>query len=107
MSKEKQIEENMEKIKIEPYEDFEAIRRKAEDYIQRILLGASFYKRHGINPEPIVFMSGDIMNVIARGFERALVCGKETPTNLLFTVCGYRVKMVADTNVLSVGFDLL
>ena len=97
----------MEKIKIEPYEDFEEIRRKGEDYIQRILLGASFFEQHGRNLKPIVFMSEDIMNAIARGYERAVGRNKETPTKLSFTVCGYRVKTVAGTNVLSIGFDLL
>ena len=97
----------MEKIKIEPYEDFDAISRKAEDYIQRILLGASFFEQHGRNLKPIVFMSEDIMNAIARGYERALGRNKETPTKLSFTVCGYRVKTVEGTNVLSIGFDLL
>lgn len=97
----------MEKIKIEPYEDYEAIKKKADEYIALILYGASFFERYRCAIKPTVFMSGDIMNVIARGSERALVCDKETPTKLSFTVCGYRVKTVGDTNVLSIGFDLL
>ena len=97
----------MEKIKFEPYEEFDAIEIKANDYIQRILLGASFFEYYGRNPKPIVFMSPDILNAIARGNERALVYNKETPTKFSITVCGYKVKTVIDPNVLAIGFDLL
>lgn len=70
-------------------------------------LARLFFEHHGRALKPIVFMSHDILNDILRGNERALAYNKETPTKFSFTVCGYKVKTVADLNVLSIGFDLL
>lgn len=97
----------MEKIKFEPYEDYKTIKKKADEYIQRILFGATFFERRGYHSKPTVFMSGDILSIIARGSERALMLSNASPTERILTVCGYNVETVQNTNVLSIGFDLL
>lgn len=95
----------MKETELKPYDDNEKIKVQANNYIERILLGTSFYERHGQSGEPTVFMSMDIMAIIARGSERALI-QNASPLGAI-TVCGYNVKTVMEKNVLSVGFDLL
>ncbi len=95
----------MKDIELKPFDDYETVKKKADEYIARILNGVEFLKhRYGFSAKPIVFMSVDIMSIISRGSERALMYNASPR---VLTVCGYNVKTVADTNVLSIGFDLL
>lgn len=94
----------MKEIEFKPFEDYEAVEKKANEYIERIMLGVTFFERYGHPIKPTVFMSGDILSIIGRGSPRVLMYNISPP---ILTVCGYNVKTVADTNVLSVGFDLL
>lgn len=96
----------MKEIELKPFDDYEAVKKKADEYIARIMYGVSFFERSNYNRgiKPTVFMSRDILSIIGRGSERALMYNASPR---VLTVCGYNVKTVADTNVLSVGFDLL
>ena len=98
----------MNDIKLEPFDDYETIKKKADEYIHRILFGADLLKqRFGHTIKLTVCISLDILSIIGSGSERALMYSNKSPTERVLTVCGYNVKTVADKNVLSIGFDLL
>lgn len=94
----------MEEIKLKPFYDYEAVEKKAREYIERIMIGVTFFEHYGHSIKPTVFMSGDILSIIGQGSPREL---SYNISPRIVTVCGYNVKIVADENVLSVGFDLL
>ena len=89
-------------IKLEPYNDFEEILKKTNEYINRILYGANLLEQRGI--KPVVFMSLDVISVISRGSESALFMGRITHSIRMLTVCGYEVKTTYGENELYVGF---
>lgn len=94
----------MSKLKIEPFDDFKMEKRKADDYIKRILMAVSLFEHRFHAARPTIFMSADIFNSICRGSERAVMYNAYPR---VITVCGYNVKLVAAENVLSIGIDLL
>lgn len=96
----------MNDVKQVPYEDFETVKKKADEYISRIHFGISQLERYGHGLRPVVFMSADILNAIARGLD-VVKYRNDTPTRRILTVFGYEIRYVAEMNVLSVGFDLL
>lgn len=96
----------MNDIKQVPYEDFETVKKKADEYISRIFLGISQLERYGRGLKLVVFMSADVLNEIARGSD-VVKYRNDTPTKRILTVGGYEIRYVAEMNVLSVGFDLI
>ena len=99
----------MKEPELKPFDDYETIKKKADEYIARILYGVHLFERcnYSRGIKPTVFISVDILSIIGRGSERTLLYSNVSPTERILTVCGYNVKTVADTNVLSIGFDLL
>ncbi|MBO5969378.1 MAG: hypothetical protein J6S14_12860 [Clostridia bacterium] len=81
----------------------ELIKKKADQIMDRIALGLVSFERHGDRTKPLVFMSKDIMDILALS-ENILLC-KDQSRELRFFGC--KVKMVVGENVLSVGYDLL
>lgn len=96
----------MKEIKFIAYEDYESEKKKAEEYINRILFGISLFERQGFHAKPTVFMSEDVLNTIGRATEEVRM-SYLTPTEKILTVCGCNIKIVASVNVLSIGFNLL
>lgn len=100
----------MEEIKLEPYDDYETCKKKADEYIARLLCGISFFERYGHSIKPTVFISNDVLEIIYRGSDRALMLYNRTPGDKIpvLTICGCNVEtVVGRKNVLSVGFNLL
>lgn len=100
----------MNEIKLEPYDDYETVRKKADEYISRILCGVTHFERYGVAIRPIVFISRDILDIIYRGSDRVLMIHNVLPGDKIpvLTIFGCDVKTVPNaTNVLSVGFNLL
>lgn len=96
----------MNDIKFMPYEDYETLKKKADEYICRIMFGISLFERYGRGLKPVVFMSADILNAISRGSD-VVTYRIDTPTKRILTVCGCEIRYVTEMNVLSVGFDLI
>lgn len=106
MSREKQTEFNPYDVKpLESYLDnYEKIKNQAEQYIYKILLGAQFFEFHGQTTKPTVFMSMDIMAVIAKGANTEIYHHKY---NEPYSILGYPLKITTGTNELYIGFNLL
>lgn len=94
-------------LKIEPFDDYETVKKKADEYIIRIKYGVDLLKRLNHNINPTVFISPDILSVIAEGAREVRLPSYETPAKQIMTVCGCKLKTVADKNVLAVGLDLV
>lgn len=78
------------------------LRNQANQYIQQIIIGVSFFERSGKLTTPTVFMSIDVFDVLQAGTERALYVNQEFQT-----VCGCKVELVSGTGKLYIGFNLL
>jgi hypothetical protein len=97
-------------LKLEPYDDYETCKKKAHEYLARLLYGISLFERCGHSIKPTVFISNDVLHTIYRGSERALIIYERMPGDTIpvLTICGCNVKtVVGEKNVLSVGFNLL
>ena len=92
----------MKDIKLKPYDDYEEIKKQADQYIERILFGAAMFENYGMGARMVVFMSCDVLSVLARGSDRAIYVNREYQT-----VCGHRVEMVMGTGKLYLGLDLI
>ena len=93
----------MKDPELKPYDDRESIKHKANQYIDRILLNMRFLEHKGITLRPTVFISLDIMDIIAKGSDMIF---RHKPSELLY-ICGCEVKQVPGTNVLHIGYSLL
>ena len=93
----------MKDPELKPYDDYESVRHQANQYIDRIILNTLFLERKGVTLKPTVFMSLDIMDIIAKGSDMIL---RNKQSDLLY-ICGCEVKEVQGTNVLHIGYSLL
>ena len=92
----------MKETELKPYDDYEKIKKQADQYIEHIFLGTAFYEHHGQTTKPTIFMSNDILAVLVRGSERAVCVNHQFQT-----VCGCKVEIVPGTEKLYIGFNLL
>ena len=92
-------------MKIEPcYRNKEQEQEQALRYIERIHYGVALWGRwHGTSRKPIIFMSEDVMAIIAMA-SNELVCYKYRPSDII-RVCGYDVKLVLGKEELYIGFE--
>lgn len=89
-------------VELKPYDDTEEIKRRANSYIEHILIGASYFE-HRLRIKPTVFMSGDVLWDIARGSRDAITSYYRGEP---LTVCGYDLKMAYGEKVLYFGYEL-
>lgn len=92
----------MKETNLKPYDDYEAVKEKSDRIIGTILQGASYFEYY-VRIKPTVFMSHDVLAIVARGSRDAITSYKYGEP---LTVCGYALKMALGENVLYFGYEL-
>jgi hypothetical protein len=95
-------------MKIERYEDTkeycEKVRKKADQIIERIMVQAYWFEnRVPYGVKPVVFISSDLLAVLAAVSTEALRC---VPYPKVGTICGYEIKTITGTDELYIGFKI-
>lgn len=88
--------------KICPYEDYKTIQKKAEGFIERILGGAYYFECH-MKIKPTIFMSKDVLAIIAQGARDAIINYNDKESMI---ICGYNLELVLGQNKLYLGYQL-
>lgn len=101
MKKEKQTEFNP--YNVEPCDDFEKVEHQANEYIYRILFGKQFFERYNHGVRPTVFMSMDILHIIARATKDIYSCRQGDA----YEIAGCPLKITTGREELYIGIDLL
>lgn len=89
-------------LKLEPYDDYKEVKEKADRILDTILQGASYFE-HYVQIKPTVFMSYDVLAIVARTRNEAITSYKYGEP---ITVCGYDLKLVLGKDMLYLGYQL-
>lgn len=87
---------------LKPYDDYKIEQKKAEAFIEHIL-GAACYFEHSIKIRPTVFMSCDILAIISKGMNNAIISHKYREP---MKICGYDLELVDGEHKLYLGYQL-
>ena len=91
----------MRKIEFKPLEDN---RLQSEKIIAYILKGADYFE-YRLRVKPTVFISNDVLAVIAK-YNRDTIVFSFDKFGLPTTICGYDLKVTFGENVLYLGVEL-
>ena len=87
---------------LKPYDDYKIAQKKAESFIEHIL-GAACYFEHNIKIRPTVFMSCDVLAIIAKSTRDAITSYRYREPMM---ICGYDLELVDGENKLYLGYRL-
>lgn len=89
-------------LKLEPYDDYEVAKERADRILDTILQGVSYFEYY-VRIKPTVFMSHDVLAIVARYRNEAITSYKYGEP---LTVCGYELKLALGKNMLYLGYQL-